>query len=147
MLFRSALRHQSRFWKLVKGPYSPSVYPGITTSNVTIYAPGSYCNSWMSKGVMEAGFRSDLRLYTNNVPGATNLNQPLPQDLIPGYIITRSVTTPTSQASAINGTATPSDATATTLRVTYTITPSANEQGKLSFERTADIQIPAQFSC
>jgi type II secretory pathway pseudopilin PulG len=152
----NAVRHYARFWRLSSGPYSPAVFSafGLGSSSSMIYDGTGICDAWSSKGKLEFAFSSDLNSsnYATKMPGGIAVDQTsaLANDVVPGYRIARTVSYPISTLEL-----TPAQATnhnQTTIRLRYAVrkrvgTTNVFVSMPFSFERTADIQIPAQFSC
>ncbi|MEB3335718.1 MAG: hypothetical protein VKP70_12120 [Cyanobacteriota bacterium] len=156
----SAMRHQARFFSLTSSPYSPSVFPNkhLGSSTTMIYNPGVNCEAWNNKGQLELSFSTDVSSYHKDIPGGIDLTPTtaLTNDSVPGYRIARTITYPLNTAElqaaqALNN-------NQTTIRLRYSVRKRANISGgaqtgstfvnmPFSFERTADIQVPAAFSC
>jgi hypothetical protein len=145
----NATRHATRFWQLTKSPYTPDLAK-TSYSSMMIYEPKSFCEAWTSRGRMENSFRSDVGLY-KDIPGtiAISGSTAVLEKTVPGYVITRTPSSPSPSGSQINNSVTSGEEASYTLRLTYSIKKDDTNKSSqpFSFERTADIQIPAQFFC
>lgn len=151
----NAVRHYSRFWRLASGPYSPGTFSalGLGYSSSMIYDATGVCDTWSNKGKLEAGFNSDLGNYATKMPGGFSIhssNTAVNIDIVRGYRIARTIHAPTNTALLQPAQATNNNQN--TVRLRYTVRKRIGDSNifssmPFSFERTADIQIPAQFSC
>lgn len=149
----NAFRHQARLWYLWRGPYSATFNDSVYTAspNVITYAPlDDVCYAWGAgkKGYFEKNSFSDNYRYLK-VPGAIDISQRSTSiGSVSGYNIQRLVSFPSAPTTSVNGDSAANNYIAQTLRVTYIVTiPGTPPKRAFSFERTADIQIPAGTFC
>ncbi|MEB3317696.1 MAG: hypothetical protein VKO39_06095 [Cyanobacteriota bacterium] len=151
----SAIRHQARNWLWSNSYYKPTASANLDT-NLAIYTPSGECYSFTSKGLMELSARSDMGLYTTQIPGtyAINRNNAVISKTVPGFEIRRQYSNPTvtSQVNNSNSTA-PTDQGTFTLRVSYTVNSVKTDKNGMKsfkpfpFNRTVDVLLLAQLSC
>lgn len=150
----SAIRHQARNWLWSNSYYKSTASANLDT-NLAIYTPSGECYSFTSKGQMELSARSDMGLYTTQIPGTYTINRNgLISKTVPGFEIRRQYSNPTvtSQVNNSNSTA-PTDQGTFTLRVSYTVTSVKTDKDgtkmfkPFPFNRTVDVLLLAQLSC
>jgi hypothetical protein len=149
----NAIRHQSRLWNMARGPYSDKFPIKMDKANVVVYFQTN-CDAWDSKGKLDRSFRSDLGLYSKLVPGGTDIRDSKLISTVRGYRIFRSYSTPVVNLTSEGSISPAANHAAQTMRVAYTISldPALAKNypvgfRPLSFERTADIQVPVGLFC
>ncbi len=166
----NAYRHYARYWRAIsKGPYSRAFASPTSPSadlNLLVYNPTpSSCLSWTTTtangatianaGKLERDFASDAAQYINYFPNGVSIS--VAQGTtgsfkefseVPGYKIRRIVELP-PPVSMANVTASSVNPNAPrTVRLRYRLVDMSNQViANMPFERTADVQVEAQFWC
>ena len=167
----NAYRHYARYWRAIsKGPYSTAFADPTSPSadlNLLVYNPTpSSCQSWSTTtsngviianaGKLEQDFASDAALYTSkyfpngvSIILAQGTTGPFKEfSEVQGYKIRRVVDIPLAGSMA-NVTASSANPSAPrTVRLRYRLVDMNNQAiTNMPFERTADVQVEAQFWC